>query len=153
MFFVTNKPRIFNAETGVVISIYRRQTLSDVFAVDIEPADIELFRGTEQQCEDFILGMAARLGVVNPEETSKRGLDRAAEMMGEGAPIPSRSFDRGIWYSIAAIMDGSFSHYEPKDYEGSVYLVARAYDGQKYWFAYDVESDSWVVDRRMEGGE
>lgn len=75
MFFVTNEPLIFSTETGLLwgISVPDDNGVCGVAMRSIEAmaaneAVAYVYTGTEQQCEDFIFGMAGRLGAFNPEK-------------------------------------------------------------------------------------
>ena len=59
MFFVTNRPVLFNTETGVVIKVFSGEVL-------ICPAEIVIFRGSDSECEDFIYTLACWVGAVYP---------------------------------------------------------------------------------------
>jgi hypothetical protein len=63
MFFVTQEPKLFNVETGVVTFI--RSVNGEEWAVTISTG-LDLFIGIRQECEDFIYSMAGWVGAVNP---------------------------------------------------------------------------------------
>lgn len=58
--------------------------------------------------------------------------------------IDKRSFRYEQKYSAEEIRANSIKFEEPKDYDETTYLIARANDGREYWF---VEyEDGWKID-------
>ena len=65
MFFVTQEPKLFNVETGVVVFMRSVNGVDEQWAVTISTG-LDLFIGIRQECEDFIYSMAGWVGAVNP---------------------------------------------------------------------------------------
>lgn len=61
MFFITDEPKLFNVETGIIIEA---RSHDDAHWVDMSMD--EIFSGTRQECEDFIFALAGWVGAVNP---------------------------------------------------------------------------------------
>lgn len=57
--------------------------------------------------------------------------------------MDERTFKRKIAYSIETIKAKSLEVDEPKDYDGVIFLVARARD-REYWFT--GKDNGWIVD-------
>lgn len=63
MFFVTDEPILFNAETGVM---YQTRGERDLCIVEVIPGYQTVYGGNRQECEDFIYSIAGYVGAVNP---------------------------------------------------------------------------------------
>lgn len=73
MYFVTDEPKLFNAESGVIIALRSTHTYingKEEFAVCIYGSE-DIHRGTRQECEDFIYSIAGYVGAVNPMSKPK----------------------------------------------------------------------------------
>ena len=69
MYFVTDGPVLFNADTGRVLKIYT--SLKPGFECDVSMDNNLIYRGTRQECEDFIYSIAGWVGAVNPATSEK----------------------------------------------------------------------------------
>lgn len=77
MFFVTDEPILFNAESGTMICI-RKSGVTETTAekrVEIHEIIIDdkrpIFSGSRQDCEDFVYSLAGWVGAVNPVTLEK----------------------------------------------------------------------------------
>lgn len=73
MYFVTDAPRLFNTETGIVIRkthtgefSYTTGTYEDPESWKVEMNGYAIFFGNRQECEDFIYALAGWVGAANP---------------------------------------------------------------------------------------
>ena len=73
MFFVTQEPKLFNVETGVVTFMRSVNGVDTQWAVTIS-SGLDLFIGTRQECENFIYTMTRWVGAVDP--TAKAEMPR-----------------------------------------------------------------------------
>ena len=73
MFFVTQEPKLFNVETGVVTFMRSVNGVDAQWAVTISTG-LDLFIGTRQECKNFIFTMAGWVGAVDP--TAKAEMPR-----------------------------------------------------------------------------
>ena len=76
MYFITNEPKLFNVETGNIVAIYDNPYHDD-YRKEPESHEIvmnakdRLFKGSRQECEDFIYALAGWVGAVNPMSDNK----------------------------------------------------------------------------------